>query len=234
MPKTEAQKAAHRERQRQYALENREKVLASKAAYREKNRELLRQKNKAYAESHKERLRETAKEYREKNRGRINDYWNAWYAKRARPVTFSATADTDGRIAPAKQYKPKRRNYKADVTRKKARYAADPNYRQRVLIHNAMWELTRGKVKSGKMFDLLGCDIEQFSRWIESQFEEGMDFDNLGEWEVDHVRPLSSFDLTDETQLREACHYTNTRPLWWKQNRQKKSPPNKSGGLVGY
>ena len=45
-------------------------------------------------------------------------------------------------------------------------------------------------------------------------------------WEsidLDHVRPLSSFDLTDSEQLKEACHYTNIQPLLKSDNRKKGS-----------
>ena len=39
--------------------------------------------------------------------------------------------------------------------------------------------------------------------------------------ELDHVRPLSSFDLKDYEQLKEASHYSNIQPLLAKDNRIK-------------
>ena len=41
--------------------------------------------------------------------------------------------------------------------------------------------------------------------------------------ELDHVRPLSSFDLTNTEQLKEAAHYTNIQPLLKSDNRSKGS-----------
>ena len=47
---------------------------------------------------------------------------------------------------------------------------------------------------------------------------DGMSWNNI---ELDHVRPLSSFDLSDIEQLKEASHYSNIQPLLTKDNRSK-------------
>ena len=41
--------------------------------------------------------------------------------------------------------------------------------------------------------------------------------------DLDHVQPLSSFDLTNIEQLKEAAHYTNIQPLLKSDNRSKGS-----------
>ena len=58
-------------------------------------------------------------------------------------------------------------------------------------------------------------------KWIESQFVDGMSWDNHGEWHIDHIRPCASFDLTDPEQQKECFNYKNLQPLWAKDNLSK-------------
>ena len=76
---------------------------------------------------------------------------------------------------------------------------------------------------STNTLELIGCDRETFLSHIEKQFTEGMTWENYGlkGWHVDHILPLSSFDLTVEDEVKKACHYTNLQPLWWQDNLEK-------------
>lgn len=70
---------------------------------------------------------------------------------------------------------------------------------------------------------LLGCSYKQLRVYLESLFTEGMSWDNYGKggWEVDHIKPCASFDLSDLKQQRICFHYTNLQPLWRIDNRKK-------------
>lgn len=83
----------------------------------------------------------------------------------------------------------------------------------------------KNKSKAGSAVKNLGCSIEYFMKYIEQQFSEGMSWENWGRngWHLDHITPLSSFDLTDIEQFKLACHYKNYRPLWAKDNLKKAS-----------
>jgi hypothetical protein len=76
---------------------------------------------------------------------------------------------------------------------------------------------------STNTFELIGCDRETFMFYIEEQFVKDMSWKNYGlkGWHVDHIIPLSSFDLTIEEEVKKACHYTNLQPLWWEDNLKK-------------
>lgn len=69
--------------------------------------------------------------------------------------------------------------------------------------------------------ELLGCTYEQLLEHLSSQFADGMNWDNYGEWHIDHIRPCASFDLLDPEQQRQCFHYTNLQPLWATDNLRK-------------
>lgn len=79
----------------------------------------------------------------------------------------------------------------------------------------------RSILREFKYNDLLGCSLEDFKSYLQYKFKEGMNFDNYGEWEIDHIKPISSFDLSLEDDIKKCCHYTNLQPLWRFDNRSK-------------
>lgn len=74
----------------------------------------------------------------------------------------------------------------------------------------------------GKAHELLGCSLKTFKRHLESQFKDGMCWDNYGEWHIDHIKPLMNFDMSKKGQQRVAFNYKNTRPMWADENRKRR------------
>lgn len=67
----------------------------------------------------------------------------------------------------------------------------------------------------------LGCTPKFLRQYLESKFQLGMTWNNYGEWHIDHIKPLASFNLQDKEQRKLANHYTNLQPLWAADNMKK-------------
>lgn len=74
--------------------------------------------------------------------------------------------------------------------------------------------------KQNHSLEYLGCTIEEFRLHIESQFKEGMNWDNHGEWHIDHIIPIKYQHPTME-EVVDRLHWTNTQPLWASENISK-------------
>ena len=79
---------------------------------------------------------------------------------------------------------------------------------QRIAIYRIMKQTSIEKTKPS--IEYLGCSAEYFHNYIKSKMVEGMTFDNI---HYDHIKPVSAFDLHDEDELLNCCHYTNFQPL---------------------
>ena len=79
--------------------------------------------------------------------------------------------------------------------------------------------------KSEKTFDLTGCSYKELIEYLESKFLPGMTWANHGQgpgkWQVDHIKPCGSFDLSASEQRFECFHFSNLQPLWEEDHRVK-------------
>lgn len=102
----------------------------------------------------------------------------------------------------------------------------DPLFRlgtqMRIRISNAI-RRCKGSKKAAGLHALLGCSIGDFRAHLESRFQEGMGWHNYGEWQIDHIKPCASFNLTEPEEQRKCFHYTNCQPLWACDNQRKEA-----------
>ena len=81
----------------------------------------------------------------------------------------------------------------------------------------------RSALRGGKnrgTLDYLGCDIVQYKAYMEALFTPGMTWDNMGEWEIDHIIPIK-YDNPTEYEEIGRLHYSNTQPMWAAENHAK-------------
>ncbi len=166
----------------------REELLAKKKAYRESHKEEIR----AYRESNKSYSRE----YRVRNHQRILEARRAW-----------ETAHKDE----LRKYRESRRSKKNE--RERERLITDVNFCLQKRLRNRFRAALKQNSKNGSAIRDLGCSIEEFKKYIESKFQGSMSWDNRNKWHLDHVIPLSKFNLQDPQQIKIALHYTNYQPM---------------------
>jgi hypothetical protein len=103
--------------------------------------------------------------------------------------------------------------------------ASDVNYKLKSILRRRLIHAIKNNAKTGSAIDSLGCTMAELKLYLESKFQPGMTWDNHGNrknnWSIDHIIPLSAFDLTDPEQFNKACHYTNLQPMWHIENIKK-------------
>ena len=81
------------------------------------------------------------------------------------------------------------------------------------LLHNAKCRIhhaLNGKLKSSPTKDFLGIDFDTYRKWTEFQMTPDMKWKEI---DISHVRPISSSDISDDEQLKEAFCWKNNQPL---------------------
>jgi hypothetical protein len=184
-------KEISRIKKRIFYWKNRKKLIDRVKTWDDSNRQLKRESRKSWYIKNKERCLSRQKSWREQNREK----------DLLRQQNYK------------KKNKEKLKNYK------------NPNFNSKIarLLRSRLKSALKNNRKVGSAVRDLGCSIEFFKNYLESKFVNEMSWENHGThgWHIDHIKPLSSFDLTNRNQLLEACHYTNLQPLWGVDNRRK-------------
>lgn len=85
--------------------------------------------------------------------------------------------------------------------------------RQSTRITDALRKFSNRSFKEESTLKYISCSTSHLVKWLEYQFDEDMSWDNYPEyWTIDHVLPLSLFDLDDEEQQNIAFNWKNLQP----------------------
>ncbi len=114
---------------------------------------------------------------------------------------------------------------KRNLEYKRNRAKSDPSFKMTLLLRSRLSAVLKGRNKVGSAVRDLGCSPEELKIHIESKFYRHlitgieMTWENWGmgdgKWNIDHIKELASFDLTNRDQLLLACNYKNLQPLWF-------------------
>ena len=94
----------------------------------------------------------------------------------------------------------------------------DDNFRLFSNTRNRIYKSLKGMIKQSSTKEILGIDIDLYRKWIKFQMSPDMTWDNI---EIDHVKPICMFDVSDDEQLKEAFSWKNTQPLLKKDHQLK-------------
>lgn len=156
-----------------------------------------REKNREYARKryreNPEAIKAAQKSYRENNPEKVKATHKAWEKKNP------------------------------DYLRKKR--ARNPLYR---MVTNARSRIKVALIKasikkSKRTIELLGCNWHEYQQHMESQFEDGMTWENYGTaWHIDHTLPVAPvIKKFGEAALPVVFNYRNCKPMWAKENLSK-------------
>ncbi len=189
--------------------EERVRMNAGRREFYKNNQPYKREKmnvyQKTYHGKHKEKINLKNKNRRKENPDKAREASKKNYLK-----------NKDKKSAYGKKYA--RENREKNQERERKRYKEDTHFRISIVLRKRLYMALRKNAKKGSAIKLLGCSIEEFMKYFETLFQDGMSWENHGKWHIDHIIPLAAFDLEDPVQLANACHYTNLQPLWAKDN----------------
>lgn len=111
---------------------------------------------------------------------------------------------------------------KKNSARNSARRKTDLQYRLQCNLRSRLSNALRGRTKNASAIKDLGCSTEELKTYLASKFTGEMSWDNYGTvWEIDHIRPLANYDLTDREVVLMLVHFTNLQPMLIQENKRK-------------
>ena len=182
---------------KEWAIKNANKLRVYYANYYVENSDKKKQYAAEQRKNNKEVFAKRDRAYAQKNKESIREYKRQYYQDNKKSINDKSIVFLKNNL--------------------NARLAS--NLRRRLVT-----AIKRGS-KAGSAVKDLGCTINEFKNYLEFKFQPGMTWENYGfgknKWNIDHIMPLVSFDLSDRKQFLKSCHYTNMQPLWMLDNFKK-------------
>lgn len=193
--------------------------------YNTENRDHLRETERSYWEARPEQYKEKTKRARSKDsaKEKRKKYLSNPEVQKAQKEKVTQWREKNKEIIRLKKLEYRRNNLEKVRDSEKRHRENNLNARLAKGLRSRIRDAIKFNKKPGSAVKDLGCTLEQLKNHLESKFKEGMNWDNwsLHGWHIDHVIPLSSFDLSNKDQFLKACHYTNLQPLWASENLSK-------------
>ena len=220
-------KEEKKEYNKAYRKANKDKAKAYSKAYRQANKDKIKvyQKvyQKAWQEANKDKIKARQKAYREVNKDKAKVYQKAWQEanKEKEKANRKAYYESNKDKIKANNKAYREANKDKINSQLKNRRKTDPIFKLRGNLRNRICTVikSKGYKKESKTAKILGASYTIVKKHLERQFTGGMNWDNYGDWHVDHIIPLASANTKDE--LINLFHFRNLQPLWAADNLSK-------------
>jgi hypothetical protein len=181
---------------KKYYLENKERLATLGREWHKSNKESVSKRHKKNRLENLEAYKATSKKYYSNNKKAHRQYCKKWAERNPDKIK---------------------------------EYAAKKNKNLNTRIGNTLRSRVRDAVRrsyyisGASIYEIIGCNTKTLKIHLESQFKDGMTWDNYGMygWHIDHIKPCAAFDLTDIEEQKKCFHYSNMQPLWADENIKK-------------
>ena len=198
-------KEDEKKRNREYYLKNKEKIKEQSKQWRMNNIEHCNEydkqrrmdnpeRRKIYYQEHKKEELVNAKEYHKEHKKEIQVYSKQWHKE-------NPSYQLEYYKKNSKELNEYGKEWRKNNPEKCRQYTKNRNKRTLQLaaikwMRNFLYRTEQQGFSKTKMNTIteFGYTPEQLIMRIESQFKDGMSWDNRNEWHIDHKKPISKFN----------------------------------------
>ena len=163
-------------------------------------------------------------EYSKNNPEKIREIWGRHYKNNIRNMRERSRKHTLNNPNYSKEY---RLNNCEEVRERLKKWRIEnPEYykKWRSIPKNNLSKRISGSIYSSLKNDknnnhwekLVNYNLQDLIIHLENQFEDGMTWQNMGEWHIDHIIPISlwEFESYNDREFKQCWALANLQPLW--------------------
>jgi hypothetical protein len=203
------------EYKKQYYKANKERILESRRIFYRKNKKSIYSRTRKWSLSNPSKAKKYYKKWYKNNKEKAREKSRAWLKV---PSNLEKS-----RIYNLKYRKRNKQRVKKWIIKAHLKISNNPFERIKHSLRSRVYSYVKSRrfIKSKRTEKLLGCNWIEIRNHLESQFKEGMCWENYGKggWHIDHKYPLSK--AKDIIELEELFKYKNLQPLWEADNWSK-------------
>lgn len=191
-------KDCNKKYRREHYLKNKEKIIKQTLEWRRKNLGLVKEKAREWQRKNQDKLKKARDKYKENHPEKQREASKKWILNNREKRRIIA----------------RRSNTKRRKTIK--------GYLNHKMSNQVRLSIMRNK-KGYSWESLVNYTVEDLQKHLESLFKDGMSWDNMGKWHIDHKIPISAFNFEKPTDVnfKKCWALSNLQPLWALDNLKK-------------